>query len=198
MQTQDTQTQAVRTKVSHMVEPNDDGQSVYFVLRERMDVSEAIVAATAAPLGCCANFMVATAEGECVSIEVENEDFDVLYPRDGVIVHANHFMSPRLPIQPRKDTLKKKVADTFVRAGRADKLLRARMATGSALSENDLRDVLCDHVEYPHSICRHENKRIPEGMRMETVFSVIMDLRARQLWLREGNPCEGGYRKLAL
>lgn len=177
------------------------GLPLHIALRgilESSTIHEAIGAATKMPLGCCANFIVATAEGECVSIEAENEDFDVLYPRDGVIVHTNHFMSPRLPLPPRKDSLKRKVADTFVRAGRAEKLLRARMAKSGVLGEQDVRDVLQDHVELPHAICRHENAGIPEGLRMVTVFSAIMNLQAGELWLCEGNPCEGVYRKFAV
>lgn len=178
-----------------------EGLPLHVALRgilESRTVHEALAAATRMPLGCCANFMVATAEGECVSVEVENEDFDVLYPQSGVIVHANHFMSPRLPMPPRRDSLKRKVTDTFVRAGRTDKLLRARLAAGSALDASDLRDVLRDHVDFPHAICRHESDRVPEGLRMATVFSTVMNLSAGELWLCEGNPCEGDYRRYTI
>lgn len=83
------------------------GLPLHMAMRAILDcrtLAEAIRAATLMPLGCCANFMLGHRNGECVDLEIENEDFDVLYPREGLIVHTNHFLSPRLPLPPRKDT----------------------------------------------------------------------------------------------
>ena len=130
--------------------------------------------------------------GECVDIEIENEEFDVLYPKDGIIVHTNHFISSRLPILPRKDMGKRKFTDSFVRLGRADKLLRKK---GSEISEEDIKAVLTDHVEYPSSICRHDDEKLEKGLRMGTVFSMIINLTKGEILFCKGNPCELEYEK---
>ena len=100
--------------------------------------------------------MIGHKNGECADIEIENEDFDVLYPRDGILVHTNHFVSPRLPI------------------------------------------VLRDHVEYPSSICRHEDLTAPKGKRMGTVFSMVVNLTQGRIYFCKGNPCEQGYEEYGI
>ena len=152
----------------------------------------ALSTATRFQLGCCANFMIGHKNGECVDIEIENEEFDVLYPKDGIIVHTNHFISSRLPILPRKDMGKRKFTDSFVRLGRADKLLRNK---GNEISEEDIKAVLTDHVEYPSSICRHDDEKLEKGLRMGTVFSMIINLTKGEILFCKGNPCELEYEK---
>lgn len=174
------------------------GLPLHMAMRGILDcttLSDAIKAATRMNLGCCANFMIGHKNGECIDLEIENEDFDVLYPKDGIIVHTNHFVSPRLPKYPRKDTCKQKFADTFVRLGRADKLLRKK---GTDISEKELMDVLKDHVEYPCSICRHDDMRQEPGLRMGTVFSMIVNLTEGKIWFCKGNPCETAYEEYSL
>lgn len=174
------------------------GLPLHLAMRGILDcgsLAEAIGVATRFPLGCCANFMIGHKNGECADIEIENGDFDVLYPRDGILVHTNHFVSPRLPILPRKDTSKQKFPDTFVRLGRADKLLRKK---GRDISEKDIMEVLRDHVEYPSSICRHEDLAAPKGKRMGTVFSMVVNLTQGKIYFCKGNPCEQGYEEYGI
>ncbi len=169
------------------------GLPLHLAMRGILDcrtLAEAISAAVRLPLGCCANFMIGHKNGECVDIEIENEDFDVLYPKNGILVHTNHFVSPRLPILPRKDTCKYKFTDSFTRLGRADKLLRKKE---KEISETDIMEVLRDHVEYPSSICRHDDMEQPKGKRMGTVFSMVVNLTEGKIYFCKGNPCEKSY-----
>ncbi|MCH1984014.1 C45 family peptidase [Ruminococcus sp. OA3] len=169
------------------------GLPLHIAMRAVMDcetLSEALTEVTRMQLGCCANFMLGHRNGECVDVEIENADFDVLYPHDGIIVHTNHFLSARLPILPRKDTTKYKLTDSFVRLGRADKLLRKM---GNYISVDHIKEVLKDHVEFPNSICRHDNPKVPEGLRMGTVFSMIVNLTAGDIYFCKGSPCETEY-----
>ncbi len=174
------------------------GLPLHLAMRGILDcetLAEAIGAATRFQIGCCANFMIGHRNGECVDIEIENEDFDVLYPKNGILVHTNHFISSRLPLAPRKDTSKQKFADTFVRLGRADKLLRKK---GREISEKDIMEVLRDHVEYPCSICRHDDPKAPKGKRMGTVFSIVVNLTKGRIYFCKGNPCETEYEEFRL
>lgn len=174
------------------------GLPLHMAMRKIMDcstLSEAIKEVTKMPLGCCANFMLGHKNGECVNIEIENEEFDVLYPKDGIIVHTNHFVSPRLPTLSRKDTTKYKLTDSFIRLGRAYKLLRKK---GFDIDEKEIMSVLKDHVEYPNSICRHNNLKIDEGLRMGTIFSMIVNLTQGKILFCEGNPCENDYKEYSI
>ena len=54
----------------------------------------------------------------------------------------------------------------------------------------DVKEVLKDHIEYPDSICRHDNPKVPEGLRMGTVFSMIVNLGTGDIYFCKGNPCE--------
>lgn len=161
-------------------------------------IYEAIRAAGRMPLGCCANFMIGSANGELVDIEVENGDFEVMYPDEGWIVHTNHFIHPRYPREPRKDTMKLKVPDTFVRLGRARTLVESAFGVSGLVGEDDLMSILKDHVEFPSSICRHEDPKMAEGLRMGTVFSMVANLPKRELLVCAGNPCEGVYESYRL
>ena len=171
------------------------GLPLHMAMRGILDcetLAEAVKEATRMPLGCCANFMLGHKNGECIDLEIENEDFDVLYPEDGIIVHTNHFLSGRLPLSPRKDTTKYKLTDSFVRLGRANKMMRQKK---EGISEKDIMRVLADHVEYPSSICRHDDVKLEPGLRMGTVFSMIANLSTGDIYFCKGNPCECEYEK---
>ena len=56
-----------------------------------------------------------------------------------------------------------------------------------------MKEVLKDHIEYPDSICRHDNPKVPEGLRMGTVFSMIVNLGTGDIYFCKGNPCEYEY-----
>ena len=157
---------------------------------DSMSLSEAIGNATRMQLGCCANFMLASEDGEILDIELDGSDFDVLYPKDGILVHTNHFLSPRLPRPPYIDTMKYKFPDTFIRLERAGKLLRC---TGERVNVMDMERVFADHADFPAGICHHADPRITEGKRMETVFSFIMDIRRKEIHICPGLACETAY-----
>ncbi|WP_195268854.1 C45 family peptidase [Eubacterium sp. 1001713B170207_170306_E7] len=169
------------------------GLPLHMAMRGILDcktIAEAIGTATRMPLGCCASFMIGHKNGECVVLEIENEDFDVLYPKDGILIHTNHFISPRLPRAPRKDTCKYKLPDSFVRLGRAEKIMRKKE---KYITPEDIMVVLKDHVEYPTSICRHNDPEVEPGLQMGTVFSMIANLTTGAIYFCKGNPCENEY-----
>lgn len=156
-------------------------------------LGEAVCAAGREKLACCAFFMVGSKSGEVIGIEVGPDDFDVLYPKNCVIAHTNHFVSPRLA--GFKDTLKLKFPDTYARGGRADKLLSA--VEGSVGAE-DLKRVFTDHAGYPDSLCRHDDLRDPEGLRFGEVFSVIFHLGTGEIEIAAGEPCRNPYKIYSL
>jgi isopenicillin-N N-acyltransferase-like protein len=73
---------------------------------------------------------------------------------------------------------------------RARRLLQA--ALGQVTVDN-LQALLRDHVNYPDSICVHEDPADPPYEREMTLVSLVMDLTQRTLWAAPGPPCESEY-----
>jgi hypothetical protein len=64
--------------------------------------------------------------------------------------------------------------DSYPRLAHARELTAGRHGR---LDVDAMQDVLRDHANEPDSICRHKDLvRDPEGKRLQSVFSVIMDL----------------------
>jgi isopenicillin-N N-acyltransferase-like protein len=56
-----------------------------------------------------------------------------------------------------------------------------------------LQTLLRDHVNYPDSICVHEDPNDPPYERELTLASLIMDLTDHVVWAAPGPPCQGEY-----
>src|SRR5580700_3268607 len=169
------------------------GLPYHVLLRAILDcatVTEALKVLQAGMRSSSANYLIAHASGAALDVEAAPGDFTRLYPQlpeDGLLLHTNHFLSPRLhPV----DVSLWAMPDSAVRLQR----LRAG-ATGSA-TLGDLRVLLADHADYPHSICSHPDPRDHPLEQGATIASVLMDLNARRLWLAAGHPCRSPYQEL--
>ncbi|HHE41023.1 MAG TPA: hypothetical protein ENL12_00035 [Dehalococcoidia bacterium] len=133
------------------------------------------------------NMIVAHQGGEIIDVENLPNDVLFLYPRDGILTHANHFESPMLPV---RDTGKSTLPDTIFRSGRLRRLLTARKGR---LGVETIREALTDHFSYPDSICRHPDGRFPRMEQWMTLSSIILDLTEMTLRYTDGPPCSGPY-----
>lgn len=141
------------------------------------------------------NFTVATSRGEVGAVEVTPKDVKVVTPTRGRVSHGNVFagLSPERDVEDRLAVLFPRFCD---RARRAEELVQQ-----DEVSVERLMAVLSDHENRPESICRHWEdapEDTPEGLLLETVASVIMDLNEGKLWLTAGPPCQGSYDEHAL
>src|SRR5579859_8095225 len=169
------------------------GLPYHVLLRAILDcatVTEALKVLQAGTRSSSANYLIAHASGAALDVEAAPGDFTRLYPQipdQGLLVHTNHFLSPRLhPV----DVSLWAMPDSAVRLQR----LQAG-ATGSA-TLGDLRVLLADHADYPHSICSHPDPREHPLEQGATIASILMDLNARRLWLAAGHPCQAPYQEL--
>lgn len=137
------------------------------------------------------NFLVAHKDGEMIDLESTPIDTFFLHPFKSILTHTNHIQSERLFI---KDTGKGALPDTLIRSGRARKLLEAK----KELEIHNIFDVLRDHFDYPNSICRHADDRLPILERWESCASLVMDLNERRLYYTEGPPCQSEYQSVSL
>ena len=170
------------------------GLPYHVLLRAILDcatVTEALSVLQAGMRSSSANYLIAHASGAALDLEAAPGDFTRLYPQfpdQGLLLHTNHFLSPRLP--PTHDVSLWAMPSSAVRLQR----LRAGAAGSGTL--DDFRALLADHADYPHGICSHPD---PDEHPLEqgaTIASLLMDLTARRLWLASGNPCQAPYREL--
>lgn len=138
-----------------------------------------------------ANVMLGHADGEVIDIEASPRDANYLYPQDGLITHANHFVHPK-SVASRFERI---TPSTLYRAARLDRLLRRHLGR---LETAHFEDALRDHFSRPASICRHEDPTQPEAKRGCSVTSAIIDLSARTLYATDGPPCENPYQAFSL
>ena len=172
---------------------NPYGLPLHIVLRGILDsrkLSDAIQKINAQPNACAANYLLAAKCGEALDVEKSPVDFEVFYPERGMLVHTNHFLCDRMKTA---DTSRFMAHDTFLRYGLARKMLEDKKGVVTA---DNVKEILAVHKDYPDSICRHEDELDPDGLRMCTVFSIVMDMTILKMELLRGNPCENKYREV--
>jgi isopenicillin-N N-acyltransferase like protein len=134
--------------------------------------------------GGCSHFLIGSAEGLAMGVEVAFHKAEHLYPEDGLYTHANHFVSPRFT---GPDLSRKKYPDTLIRAHRAFQLLKAKKGT---IGREEIAAVLADHVNRPRSICRHKGPGADPLEEILSLVSVVMDLTTLTMHITEGPPCQ--------
>jgi isopenicillin-N N-acyltransferase like protein len=168
------------------------GLPYHVLLRAILDcatVTEALMVLQAGPRSSSANYLIAHASGAAVDVEAAPGDFTRLYPLfpdHGVLLHTNHFLSPRLhPVD----------VSLWAMPSSAVRLQRLRAGTGQPgpLTLDGLRALLADHADHPHSICSHPDPADHPCEQGATIASVLMDPNAGCLWLAAGNPCQAPY-----
>ncbi|MEH7108972.1 C45 family peptidase [Bacillus sp. JJ1764] len=172
------------------------GVPVHIVFRGILNstlFSQAVGQISRLPRGTSANFLIATSEGEVLDIESTCDDYDAIYPSEGIIVHSNHFYGPKhINI---KDLARKDFPDTHFRQGRGEKLLKKEHGK---IDVETVKSLLSDHLNYPDSICRHGETLGPlpgRPLPSDTVFSIIMNLTDGYFELAPGQPCQTPFEK---
>jgi isopenicillin-N N-acyltransferase-like protein len=172
-----------------------DATPLHVVLRgilESRNLGEAIETVARAGIASAANFLVAQHGVGAIDIEALPSGMDVLLPERDVLVHTNHLLSLRF--LSVRDLAVHVLPDSYPRLARARRLLEAHRGL---LSLETAQEILRDHANEPDGICRHEDAvGDPEGKRLQSVFSVMMDLERRELSVTDGPPCSSAYFQL--
>jgi isopenicillin-N N-acyltransferase-like protein len=141
------------------------------------------------------NLLLTHRDGVAIDLETTPQRIGVLDPRDGVLVHGNHFAS----FVPDDDIVVERPAwiDSLYRVPRATEILRgARRARTPDEARGTLATALRDHLGRPHSVCRHPDESVAPELRNTTLVSSIVDLTSGTYWATLGPPCEGDYERL--
>ena len=138
-----------------------------------------------------ANVALLTADG-AADLEVTVDDVHVLKADGrGVLVHTNHCVHPELA---RINELFPELIQSVPRMYRAESLLGD---PGGPVGLERVKSLLSDHVDYPTSICRHENDNPGDG-HWTSVISMIVEPSQGRMHLSRGNPCSNPYEVYSL
>ncbi len=138
-----------------------------------------------------ANVALLTADG-AADLEVTVDDVHVLRANArGALVHTNHCVHPDLV---HVNDLFPELIQSVPRMSRAESLLRAH---GDDVGVEHVKSLLSDHVDYPTSICRHENDHPGDG-HWTSVISMIVEPSEGRMHLTRGNPCSNPYEVYSL
>ena len=148
---------------------------------------DALRIVTDTPRACSANFVLAQTPDRATDIEAAPGSSCSFGAVHGVVVHTNHFLEPtHLGVE---EPSSERRPQSYTRLARIRELIDARRP----LSVADVQTCLCDHDNYPDSVCRHVHPDDPPEEACPTVVSIVMDLEERTLWLSAGPPCEHVY-----
>jgi isopenicillin-N N-acyltransferase-like protein len=126
------------------------------------------------------NNVIADAHGEVYSMEGSATACVPIYIEGDILAHANHYVSPAMVCFEADPN---DIGGSVIRHNRAMRLLRENYGR---LSPDLFKQKLSDHQNYPGSICKH-------GLQTVTVFSLIINLNERRVWVGRGRPCETTY-----
>jgi isopenicillin-N N-acyltransferase-like protein len=128
------------------------------------------------------NHLLVHESGEMYNIEVSARQFAILPAANGALVHTNHYLDPKMQaIEQEPDEM----ISTRVRYHRAVRLLTANPKH----TLKSLQEIQQDHVNYPDSICNHDDDTNAMINRQKTINALILDVTSRSIHLAWGNPC---------
>lgn len=152
-------------------------------------LTEAISKIKGTQMASAASFLIGYDEGNgngmAVNPEVSPFGIDYVGGGNGILVHTNHLLSENIK-QNLKDMNEFRFDDSMLRKKRAEQLINTTIANKEPIDEETFKTWLSDEFNAPNSINHFENEKAPEHRRMETVFSIVMNLSKRKAYLRVG------------
>jgi isopenicillin-N N-acyltransferase like protein len=163
----------------------------YFLSRlalthERVD--DAIEAIRSVPRASSRNLIMIDAHGTAADLETTPTRDARIDPQNGLLAHANHYISPELANEERSEG--RQLRNSQLRQERMEELLT--QLRGS-LDRTTMRGIFRDRERVPDSICRADGDR--EGSDIITFASVIAEPTLGTIWVAVGPPHENAYRK---
>jgi hypothetical protein len=131
----------------------------------------AIKSVATTPKSCSNNMMLSHADGVAIDLECAPDESFPLYPSDGLLVHANHFVTTAA-LSKVKETGIAASPDSYYRDMRVREKLEA---AGRSLTREDLKTALFDDFGKPYSVCRPPRPMADSFDLSATVAMVIME-----------------------
>lgn len=135
-------------------------------------------------------YHLADANGQMMGIESVHDDYQVILPENGLLLHSNHYITERFK---EGDAAHLYMPDSYHRLDRITAL--AHQYYGKINLEIAM-DMLSDHDAYPKSICSHIDPQ--SQLPSETLAAYIMVPGESAIYIAAGNPCEYDYVRYSL
>jgi isopenicillin-N N-acyltransferase-like protein len=140
---------------------------------EAGNLADAMRSAWGSQLACSTNVMLAHAPaagaGEAVNLEMAPDEIFWITPADGILVHANHWISPAA-LAKLRDTGIAITADTIYRQRRVETAVRR---LGPRVTVEGVKEALADKYGWPDSVLRPP-KPAPFNAISATVSTTIL------------------------
>lgn len=117
---------------------------------EQQHFALAVRSVATTPKSCSNNMMLSHVDGAGLDFECAPDESFLIAPSDGLLVHANHFVSPAALSKLRDTGLAGSPCSSY-RDLRVRQLL---VAAGPRLSPDDLKQALFDDFGTPYAVCR--------------------------------------------
>ena len=138
------------------------------------------------------NYLLAHESGTIINFEASPDHVYPVYPERGLLTHSNHFTALEALVQGIGLV---SGVDTLYRHQRARDLLEPKIG---AITVDDVKATLSDHIGRAQSICRHPDPDVPESRRSMSIASIVIDLGAREMHVASGPPCCNEYQVVGL
>jgi len=174
----------------------DPGIPYHVCLRAFLDaetLTEALASVQRWKRSSSANYLLTHRDGVGIDVESAPGDFSMLSyldPRDGLLVHTNHFIAPPKAVV---DVSQWAMPDSLARYQR---LCRALQTAPLPVTVESVQTALRDHADHPYGVCCHPDPREDAEEQGATIMSIIMDPHECVMWLADGNPCAKPYRRI--
>jgi isopenicillin-N N-acyltransferase like protein len=178
--------------LGHDADGGPPGVPVHVVARRVLDeaatIEEAVSIAASAEVSASTVLTVATWDGERADarcLELSPAGLAQVRPRDGALLHTNHFLDPGLAAGDRM------AREDQGSHRRIEELERRLPALRAAAGAPERAAALLSHDEDGDGapLCCHPAAGAPPGERWETLMTLSLDLGAGRLRMHEGGPC---------
>ena len=163
----------------------------YFTLRKVLEsttVKDAIKFINDAHTASTINVIMADKTGDTKDVEIGIDKSAVIEPVGGVIAHANHYLDLELQ---KKDLLLPVSPNSPLRYGQMLNRLLQLVQKKENVTMDACKEILCDHTNFPHSICYHVEKEDP--LRLKTIMSIVANPEDGYFDVCWGNPCMNSF-----
>jgi len=170
------------------------GVPTYIIIAEilrQKKIGDALASIFRAKRAGCFNFLIVD-KTELYSIEATPNDVGIIYSND-YLVHSNHYITEKF--EKKQDiakVAKEYSASTLIRYNKISSLLKDKYGS---INLDSFKEFMCDHTNYPESICRHPDPDKEKEKRIISCSSFIMLPSNQEIWITNGPACENNFNK---
>jgi isopenicillin-N N-acyltransferase like protein len=187
-----------------MTNKKSNGVPIHLGLRSILDstsLHEAIGKVQEGQLASTANFLIGYSEDEHkgMVLHVEVSPFGIGFTNTDANygVHTNHICSQEI-LMNLEDCNNLRFSDSIIRKRRAEHMIEKAINEKRNIDEDVFKEWFSDTFNAPKAINRYVNSQAPEHLQSETIFSIIMNLTSKDIFVCEGMPAHSTYQKFSL